>query len=234
GCHESRSKTTVINPGITQAAAIGPTDAMGLVSRNRRMSTDAELSAPDTSPDRLVGMAWDKAIQPVFDAKCISCHDGTPSAANPTYTIVDPTTGTTVSTFTFDLTNKPVTIDYGMGEVQEFPASYLSMAGPDMEAIDMGNLMVMGTLPCKTTAGTPTLQCLEPQNARDSYAIRLLNPTQLFPTPNTGKRAFDTSPHAQVQGFTDLTPTEFYKLILAADMGVNFYARENNPMLDRY
>ncbi len=234
GCHESRSATTVINPGITQAAAIGPTDAMGLVSRNRRMSTDTELSAPDTAPDRLVGMAWDKAIQPVFDAKCISCHDGTPSAANPTYTIVDPTTGTTVSTFTFDLTNKPVTIDYGMGEVQEFPASYISMAGPDMEAIDMGNLMVMGTLPCQTTAGTPTLQCLEPQNARDSYAIRLLNPTQLFPTPDTGKRAFNTSPHAQAQGFTDLTPTEFYKLILAADMGVNFYARENNPMLNDY
>ena len=234
GCHESRSATTVINPGITQAAAIGPSDAMGLVARDRRMSTDAELSSPTTAPDRLIGMAWDKAIQPMFDAKCISCHDGTPSAANPSYEIVDPATGTTVSTFTFDLTNKPVMIDYGMGEVQEFPASYVSMAGPDMEAIDMGNLMITGTLPCKTTADTPTLQCMEPQNARGSYAIRLLNPTQLFPTADASKRAFATSPHAQVQGFTDLTPAEFYKLILAADMGVSFYARENNPMLDRY
>jgi hypothetical protein len=30
-------------------------------------------------------------------------------------------------------------------------------------------------------------------------------------------------------GGTDLTPDEFYALILAADNGVSFYARENNP-----
>ncbi|HEX5063674.1 MAG TPA: hypothetical protein VFV99_30055 [Kofleriaceae bacterium] len=232
GCHENRATTTVINPGITQAAAIGPTDAKGLVSRARRISTDAELSSPTTAPDRLVGMAWNKAIQPVFDAKCVSCHDGTPSAANPTYQIVDPTTGTMVAQFTFNLTATPVSIDYGMGEVQEWPASYLSMAGPDMEAIEMGNLMVTGTLPCKTVGGQPTLQCMEPQNSRDSYVIRLVNPTQLFPTPST-TRAFNTSPHSSV-GYTELTSAEFYKLILAADMGVNYYARENNPMLNRY
>jgi hypothetical protein len=234
GCHENRAETTVINPGITQAAAIGPTNAMGLVARSRRMSTDAELASPTTAPDRLIGMAWNKAIQPIFNAKCVSCHDGTPSAANPSYQIVDPMTGAVVASFTFDLTDKPVAIDYGMGEVYEYPASYLSMAGPDMEAIDRGNLMVTGTLPCKTTAGTPTLQCMEPQNARDSYVIRLVNPTQLFPTPNTSVRAFNTTPHSQTAGYTELTPTEFYKLILAADMGVNYYARENNPMLDRY
>lgn len=233
GCHENRAATTVINPGITQANAIGPTDAMGLVARNRRLSTDAELASPTTSPDRLIGMAWDKAIQPIFDAKCTSCHDGTPNATNPTYQIIDPTTGMMVAEFTFDLTNKPVTIDYGTGRVQEFSASYISMAGPDMEAIDMGNLMITGTLPCKTTAGTPTLQCLEPQNAFNSPAIRLLNPTQLFPAP-TSTRAFTTAPHSQVKGFTELTSAEFYKLILAADMGVNYYARENNPMLNRY
>jgi hypothetical protein len=233
GCHENRAETTVINPGATMASTIGPTDAKGLVSRNRRLSTDAELSSPTTAPDRLVGMAWNKAIQPVFDAKCVSCHDGTPSAANPTYQIVDPMTGTAVATFTFDLTNKPVSINYGMGDVQEYPASYISMAGPDMEAIEMGNLMVTGTLPCKTTAGTPTLACMEPQNSRDSYVIRLLNPTKLFPTPST-ERAFQTTPHSAAAGFTELTSTEFYKLILAADMGVNYYARENNPMLNRY
>ena len=32
----------------------------------------------------------------------------------------------------------------------------------------------------------------------------------------------------------DLTPAEFYKLILAADMGVNYYARENNPHSSDY
>jgi hypothetical protein len=60
-----------------------------------------------------------------------------------------------------------------------------------------------------------------------------LNPTKLFPSPTT-ERAFQTTPHSQTAGFTELTATEFYKLILAADMGVNYYARENNPMLNRY
>jgi hypothetical protein len=237
GCHESRSATTVINPGITQAAAIGPTPAMGLVERKRRISTDAELSARNTVPERLIGMAWDKAIQPVFDQHCTSCHDGVDrgDGANPTYQIMDPTTGTMVASFTFNLTSTPVTINYGMGDVQEYSASYLSMAGPDMEAIDMGNLMITGTLPCTTVGGQPTLQCMEPQNAYNSPVIRLINPTQLFPAPSA-TRAFTTSPHSTVgyKNGGDLTATEFYKLILAADMGVNYYARENNPMLNRY
>jgi len=96
--------------------------------------------------------------------------------------------------------------------------------------------MIMGTLPCKTVGGQPTLQCMEPQNSRDSYVIRLLNPTQMFPAPNAGVRAFNTSPHSSVgyDSGRELTATEFYKLILAADMGVNYYARENNPMVSRY
>jgi hypothetical protein len=77
---------------------------------------------------------------------------------------------------------------------------------------------------------------MEPQNSRDSYVIRLLNPTQIFPTPNAANRAFSGAAHSSVgyDSGRDLTATEFYKLILAADMGVNYYARENNPMLGRY
>jgi hypothetical protein len=234
GCHENRATTTVINPGITQAAAIGPTPAMGLVERKRRMSTDAELSATNTAPDRLIGMAWNKAIQPVFNANCISCHNGVAGPANPSYQLVDQM-GMVISTITFDLTDKPITIDYGMGDVQEYPASYISMAGLDMEALEMGDLMVVGTLPCTTVGGQPTMACMEPQNARNSPVIRKLNPTQMFPSPS-GTRAFSTTPHSSV-GYPsgrELTATEFYKLILAADMGVNYYARENNPMMGRY
>ena len=41
--------------------------------------------------------------------------------------------------------------------------------------------------------------------------------------------------HASLSvGGQELTPDEFYALILAADMGVNFYARENNPGLTTY
>lgn len=224
GCHENRATTTVINPGITQAAAIGPTDAMARVPRAQRLSTDAELASATTAPDQLVGMAWDKALQPIFDAKCVSCHGDSNVAGIAPYTITDPATGAVVSTWTFNLSGKAVAIDYGMGMMQTFSASYLSLAGPDMEAVEENNLMVTGNFKVY----------MNPQDSRNSEVIKILNPTQIFPTANTGVRAFNTTPHAQAKGFTDLTPTEFYKLILATDMGANFYARENNPHTSSY
>lgn len=238
GCHEDRAKSTIINPGLTMAASIGPTDARGLTPRDKRLSATADLSNPNliasdgTGADKLYGMAWDKAIQPIFDAKCISCHDGTPSAANPTYQIVDPMTGTS-TTYTFSLKNTPIAMVDQEGMTETWPASYFFMAGPDMEALEKNMLMVTGTMPCKTVDGQPTLQCMMPEDAMDSDVIRLLNPTKLFPAP-TSDRKWATSPHATAKGFTDLTPTEFYKLILAADMGVNYYARENNPHSSDY
>jgi hypothetical protein len=69
---------------------------------------------------------------------------------------------------------------------------------------------------------------MNPQDSRNSELMKVLNPTQLFPAPNQAVRAFTTTPHSSGK-YTELTPTEFYKLILAADMGVNYYARENNP-----
>jgi len=234
GCHEDRAKSTIINPGITMAAAIGPTNAMGLTARANRISSATDLAdanliqADGTGADKLVGMAWDKAIQPIFDAKCTSCHNGVAGPNNPTYQIVDPMTGMSTS-YTFDLTNKQITQLDESGMTESWPASYFFMAGPDMEGIEKNNLMVTGTLPCHTPSGAPTLQCMLPTDALDSPAIRLVNPTKLFPTPDTTVRAFTTAPHSTVGGYTELTPTEFYKLILAADMGMNYYARENNP-----
>jgi hypothetical protein len=73
---------------------------------------------------------------------------------------------------------------------------------------------------------------MNPEDARGSIAIKLLNPTQLFPT-TSATRAFPTTPHMMGKG-TELTAQEFYTLILAADMGVNYYARENNPGLQTY
>jgi hypothetical protein len=223
GCHENRAETTVINPGITQAAAIGPMTAMSAIPRAQRLSTDAQLASDTTPADQLVGMAWDKAVQPVFDAKCVSCHDASNTAGIQGYTITDPTTGAIVSQWTFNLSNTPVTIDYGMGMMSTFSASYLTMAGPDMEAIEKNNLVVTGNFKVY----------MNPQDSRNSEVIKMVNPTQLFPVANTSVRAFNTTPHSSGK-YTELTPTEFYKLILAADMGVNFYARENNPHSNDY
>ena len=72
GCHESRSETVTINPGITDAFAIGPTAMYGDTARDNRKSMT------DFSRDKIMGEAWDKVIQPMFDAKCVSCHNGTP------------------------------------------------------------------------------------------------------------------------------------------------------------
>ena len=96
------------------------------------------------------------------------------------------------------------------------------MAGPDKEAIEKNHLTITGTFKVY----------MNPEDAHGSIAIQKLNPTQLFPI-NPGIRAFSTTPHMQGKG-TDLTPQQFYTLILACDMGVNYYARENNPMLSVY
>ncbi|MEP6963553.1 MAG: phenylalanine--tRNA ligase subunit beta, partial [Acidobacteriota bacterium] len=47
-------------------------------------------------------------------------------------------------------------------------------------------------------------------------------------------RLFEFHPSMVEQGRTDITADEMYALILAADLGVNFYARENNPGLNEY
>ncbi len=212
GCHESRSATTVINPGITQAAAIGPVEMYGTVPRLQRLSFNY-------TRDQIMGVAWDKVLQPIFDAKCVSCHNGVPGPANPSYTISDPTTGANV-TWTFDLRGQQVTLAVGATMLYGYTASYLSMAGPDMEEIEDGGLMLSGNFQVY----------MNPEDAHGSINTQILNPVQQFPTQDATKRAFTTVPHAVEQNFpVDLTPDEYYAMTLAADMGVNFYSRENNP-----
>jgi hypothetical protein len=232
GCHERRSSSTVIDPGLTDAAAFGPTPMFGLATRAQRQSAPADLTSPNVisaapggkaaGHEKLMGMAWDTAVQSVFDARCVSCHGDSNTAGIAPYTITDPVTGDSVTwTFNLSSTKKPLVIG-GMDLAGEWPASYFSIAGPDMEAFTEANLVASGNF--KVYA--------QPQNARESILIQKVNPTQLFPEPNPGRRAFQTTPHSMGgSNYTELTPTEFYKLILMADHGVNYYARENNPRL---
>jgi cytochrome c553 len=227
GCHEARDSSTVIDPGLTDAAAIGPTPMFGMAQRAQRRSSLNDLTSPDVisaaaggkaaGHEKLVGMAWEPAIQSVLDAKCVSCHGDSNTAGIAPYTITDPVTGQSVSwTFNLSSTKKPLIVG-GEDLAGAWPASYFSIAGPDMEAIEEANLVIGGNF--KVYA--------KPQNARESLLLQKLNPTQLFPEPGTA-RAFAGTPHSQGK-FTELTPTEFYKLILMADHGVNYYARENKP-----
>ena len=170
-------------------------------------------------------MAWDKALQPIFDAKCVSCHGDNNTAGIAAATRSPTRRRARSSTWTFNLSDKqPLAIDYGMDMLATCSASYLSLAGPDMEAIEKNNLMV-----------DRQLQGLhEPAGLARLGADEGPEPDAAVPAPNQAVRAFTTTPHSQAQSYTELTPTEFYKLILATDMGANYYARENNPHSSNY
>ncbi|HEX3758793.1 MAG TPA: hypothetical protein VHW23_08815 [Kofleriaceae bacterium] len=215
GCHEDRTKTTNVTPGLLDTFAAGATALKFDVARGSRVH-----SLP-SSPDQIIGVGWSTELQPIFDAKCVSCHGDDNKAGIAPYTITDPSGVMPAVTWTFNLSGgalpASMAVVAGGGA---FSKSYFSMAGPDMEAVEKNHLMFSGN---KNTS------YLTPLKAHDSLAIQMLNPTKLFPTIDTGTRAFTTQPHLIEQGQADLTPTEFYLMILAADMGVNYYARENKP-----
>jgi len=246
GCHEDRATSTVINPGITEAAATGPMDAMGMTPRSSRITAAADLTnanliaADGTGINKIVSIGWGGsdptasgtgAVQQVFNDNCVSCHGADNKAGIPGYTITDQM-GKVVLNWTFNLSAAPISVNYGPATddgpaMQTFSASYFTMAGPDMEAIEKNNLIITGNFKVY----------MNPEDAAHSPLIQKVNPTQLFPTPNTAVRAFPgMTPHSSVgyDSGRELTPTEFYKLILAADMGVNYYSRDNNPHANAY
>lgn len=217
GCHEDRTGSTVIDPGLTDAIAAGPTTFVA-ASKPR-----ADRKSSDYSRDAIVGVNWDGPVQAIFDAKCVSCHNGTPSAANPSYTITNPETGEAM-TWTFDLRGDAMPAEWvELAGDEHFTRSYFSIVGPDMEAIADGDLMLSGTFKVY----------MEPENARNSLLLKALNPVKQFPNQDTSQRAFTTTPHMNGKG-TDLTADEFYQLILAADNGASFFTRENNPGVQSY
>jgi hypothetical protein len=214
GCHEDRARTTNVTPGLLDTFALGATPMFGDVARRQRAN-----AAPATAKD-IVGVPWNTLVQEVFDNNCVGCHNGVAGPANPSYTITDTTTGMLVATWVFDLRGGPVPAALSVASGgAAYSASYFSMAGPDMEAIEKGNLML----------GPGFKVYMNPMEARESEVIKKLNPFQIFPTEDTSKRAFTTQSHLQALGRTELTAKEFYTLILAADMGVLYYSRENLP-----
>lgn len=209
GCHEDRAKNSLIAPGTTEAVQRGAIDLDA--PRAQRVSYDYGYG-------KIRGVPWDKVLQPMFDAKCISCHDGTPGPANPSYTIVDKTTMTTF-TFTFNLKGDKVEVNVGekAGMGYDFPASYISLLGVG-EMLGEDLVEITGDYRTYVTPGS----------ARESDVVKRLNPPQRFPSVDTGVRAFkDVKLHPVDVGGKELTPDEYYQLILNIDMGAQFYFREN-------
>jgi hypothetical protein len=232
GCHEDRTATTNVLPGQLEAFSIGATDMFSLTPRLNRelaeatpITRDSILGVPwapasTVDPGNTSGVSTAKTVQNIFNNHCIGCHN----ASAPTlYTITDPVTGQSVEV-KFDLTDRLVNMNLGDAEGGVWPSSYAVIAGPDMEAIEEGNLMVTGEI----------VVYMNPQDARGSTLIKKLNPPQIFPQANMSVRAFPGAVHLIEQGQPDMTAAEYYMLILAADLGVNYYARENRPNVNAY
>ena len=229
GCHEDRTGTTVVPPGQLEAFAIGATEMFSQTARANRKSAatltrDTIMGVPWAPDPGGAGVTVDKTLQALFNAKCVSCHGPDNLAGIPSYTISDPSGMTAPITWTFDLSPRLVTMNLGGVDLGTWPASYITMAGPDMEAISESNLVIAGNFKVY----------LDPQDARGSLAIQKLNPPIQFPAQSMATRAFPTQPHMAAVGGSELTANEFYSLILAADLGANFYSRENNPQLNQY
>jgi hypothetical protein len=206
GCHEDRTKQPQLAPGQLDSILSG---AVNLVApRAARVSTDYSYG-------KIRGVPWDKAIQPIFDAKCVSCHDGTPSAANPQFSITDNTTGLS-QTFTFDLRGQKVAVTIGEKPTNDFTASYLSIMG-------LGEIVGENKV---TYTGMP-FKFANAADAAGSEVIRKLNPPQQFPAVDMSVRRFPTATHAAMVGGPELTAEEYYRLILNIDMGGQFFFREN-------
>jgi hypothetical protein len=219
GCHEDRIKPIALAPGSSILQAAGSPDLFTNVARQERLSADF-------SYDKIMGVPWDKAVQPIFDAHCVECHDGTPGAANPSYTITD-ITDMTMFSFTFDLSAKPVTINAG-NMMYTYNSSYVAMLGPQM-AFREKQIMITGDVP---------KMYVEPGAAHNSVAVQMLNPPQRFPNVDMNTRAFAGKPvhpaevgtyngHDGADAKYQLTADEYYILILSSDSGGQYYAREN-------
>jgi hypothetical protein len=224
GCHENRTTTPQLQPGQTQAMLQGAVDLN--VPRAQRITPFvAGTQNYDFSYGNMRGVPWDKAIQPIFDAKCVSCHDGDASKpGNPTYTVTDITTGT-MQTFTFDLRGQQLNVMVGEKMTGAYTASYISIMG-------LGE--IIGDDVVKITGDYNQYGYVSAGSAKDSLLIKKLNPPQRFPVVDMNVRAFGTATHAATVGYPELTADEYYRLILNIDMGGQFYFRENKDTAQAY
>ncbi|MDP9033877.1 MAG: hypothetical protein M3O50_03660 [Myxococcota bacterium] len=202
GCHESRT-----SPGVP---------------RFPQRTTAAEQHGPE--PFYMKALAdraeypWDKKIQPILDAKCVSCHDSSTTAYY-YMTRTDPVTGqtTTYKIPTLDLSSTPVTVYYDK-RVAAWPASYVSVFFP--AAIDMadptGTTMVSGALPPKWGI---------PGSARASKLTQKLNLRGA-----DGSTAWPIAMNPLHPEDKSISLTDDERKIIAVypmDLGGQFYSRQN-------
>ncbi|MBC8072205.1 MAG: hypothetical protein IAG13_28045, partial [Deltaproteobacteria bacterium] len=252
-----RGATTAGNPGLTDAMGMGPSN-LGLAYYERRLegadtadyaAMIGKLIGPAdpvfADAPRVRGIPWDLAVQKVLDdAGCASsgCHDGAESAANPCVSIASEMPGGEVSepvTWCLDLRGEKVDFTYGMmtGNYTRSHISMLLLSGMSGEEdVEVTNV----------DEAHPYQAYMVPQSARDSILIKYIQPEQVYPTRDPSKLAFAGEmnasgkpyaaqhPSPDTPGFVEgthraLTAEEKYLLIIAADLGGQYYSLENAP-----
>ena len=206
GCHESRTGQGV--PAFGQ----NPTIA------EQRQAIDFTEAIADRHE-----VPWDKSdvgkpfVQDVLTNKCAQCHNATQNGDGPqtfyTVSMADPATGQTTpyKIPTLDLSADPITVYYDR-QVETWNASYVSIFYPS--TLDM---MPMGA----TTVGTVPPMWGVPGSARQSKLIEKVNVKAA-----DGTTAWSGAMHPEDKGVT-LTDDERHMLILAMDLGGQYYARQN-------
>ncbi len=208
GCHEDRARTVPNVPGITMALAATPPSFD--VPRAQRRSDDFTRNG-------VVGVPWDRALQPIFTAKCAGCHDGDASKpGNKSLTLTDELGNT--QTIVFDLRDLPADYTVGGEMLSGYSMSHLSLNGFMMGELIEAGITVSGDLE----------PYIEPTSARTSKLFQHLNPRQIYGDPSIRFRPGQPS-HPEDVGGQALTDDEMYLLILSADMGSQYFSRENIP-----
>ncbi|MGO8999942.1 MAG: hypothetical protein ACLQVI_41985 [Polyangiaceae bacterium] len=199
GCHESRTGQGV--PAFGQ----NPTAAEQHGAENYMLPVATRVQNE---------YGWNVKAQPIFDAKCVSCHN---SSTTTYYQLqqTDPVTGlqTTYNIPYLDLSSTPVTAFYDKS-AYTYPASYVSIFYPASLAMDMD---------IKVTGKVPPMWGV-PASARTSALIEKIN---IVAPDGTTAWPIATHPlHPEDVGVT-LTADERKTLILTDDLGGQFYARDN-------
>jgi hypothetical protein len=227
GCHEDRSKTPSLAPGQIDAFLAGNQNNLD-VPRAQRITPLQTGALYDFSYGKMRGVPWNKAIQPILDAKCVSCHDGDASKpGNPSYTVTDNTIGVS-QTFTFNLKGDMLNVMVGERMTGAYSVSYISVMGLG-EILGDHDVTITGD-------GYSQYGYVSAGSAKDSAIIKKLNPPQRFPAIDENTRAFGASTHLRDVGHPEweLTPEEYYRFILNIDMGGQFYFRENKDSAAAY
>ncbi len=209
GCHESRS---------AQIADLRSTIASSRVdtTTNRPIPQRIDLAWDDATRTLPAGLMPHDTIQDLFDAKCVSCHDGGDTYAVEVRT-PDGTTHMQEIPY-LDLSGDPLPA-YFDGETLELSTSYVSLLYP---AAMMGD-----SAPVTATPETRPRMWIVPGSARQSELIRRIN---VDSETDPGQWAWDRTqypPHPEDVGGGPLTHEERLMLVRMADLGGQYFSRRN-------